>query len=184
MEDKAMPAPTPRMMDTEQALDAARQIIEVEGLREWEDCELLQNPKVAPQKPFAVRQVPTNDSAQPTYFYIVPYGIEGDCDEDGTPLTRLCILLDAETGELEEVVAFEKPVAYLSREAAIQVVASALRIPASQVNSNDAISMFQPGEISHVRAYPFWKVVVEDREYYVDQKGKLYGHLSPGKLGN
>jgi hypothetical protein len=176
--------PELKIIGVQQALEAAREIIKTEGLRELRDCELLNNPKVAAQTPFPVRQE-RGDAAvrQSTYSYIVPYGIEGDHDKDGTPLTRLCILLDAETREFEEVIAFGKPVAYLSREAAIQVVASALRIPPSQVNAEE-IPMFKPGQISHVRAYPFWKVVAEEREYYVDQQRKLYSHLSPGKAGS
>lgn len=173
-----------RIMNTQQARQRATTIVETERVGEWADCELLNNPKVAQQKPFAVCQESADSSAAPTYFYIVPYGIDGDHDKDGTPLTRLCILFNADTGEFEEVVSFEKPVAYLSPAAAIEVVASALGIPASEINSTDATPMFTPGEISHERSNPFWKVVMAGRAYYVDQKGKLYTSLSPGKLGS
>ena len=56
---------------------------------------MLKNPKVAGQKPFAVSR--EHEDAD-THFCIVPYGLEDDYDKAGTPLTRLCILLDAEGG--------------------------------------------------------------------------------------
>jgi hypothetical protein len=44
--------------------------------------------------------------------------------------------------------------------------------------------MFAPGDISHIRAYPFWEVRVGRRTLYVDQLGKLYGKFLPSIPGD
>jgi len=44
--------------------------------------------------------------------------------------------------------------------------------------------MFQPSEITHIRAYPFWKVAVKERVLYVDQLGKLYKTIEPARPGD
>jgi hypothetical protein len=158
--------------------------IEELGIAEWAECALLQNPQHEMQPPMLLRNDPGKGDAGVSYSYIVPFGITNDRSESGVPLTRLCILVNAKDGTFEEVTSFLEPVAYLPREAAIQVVASALRIPAEKLGNVDAEWMYRPCEITHMRAYPFWKVVVEGRLYYVDQDGKLYTNLERGKAGN
>jgi len=93
-------------------------------------------------------------------------------------------LVDAYTGEFEEMTAFDKPVVYLTNQNAVNVVAVALNVQVAELQDAVVTRMFQSSEISHVRAYPFWRVTVKDRSYYVDQKGKLYGSLLPGRPGN
>jgi hypothetical protein len=46
------------------------------------------------------------------------------------------------------------------------------------------VLMFQPGDITHVRTFPFWRVRVGDRTLYVDQLGTLYGKLLPAIPGD
>ena len=99
-------------------------------------------------------------------------------------LVRVCILVDAYTGEFEEVTAFDEPVVYLTGQQAVNVVAAALNAAPEEFHDAVATLIFQSSEISHVRAYPFWRITVKDRSYYVDQKGKLYGSLLPGRPGN
>ena len=43
--------------------------------------------------------------------------------------------------------------------------------------------MFQPSDIGHIRAYPFWRVKIGRRTVYVDQLGTLYGKLLPSIPG-
>ena len=114
----------------------------------------------------------------------MPYGLKGEQSPSGVPITRLCILIDAVTGDFEEVAIFGKPITYLQREAAIRIVVSALRAPEDQFKVTDASLMFQSSEITHLRVYPFWQVVVNERVYYVGQEGKLYNQIPPGKSGS
>ena len=68
---------------------------------------------------------------------------------------------------------------------AVEVVAKALRIPQDLilVTGSDAdVRRRQRSPTS--RAYPFWKMVVARREYFVDQAGKFYDHISKGKGGS
>jgi hypothetical protein len=177
------PDPDLKIISPVEAGDAANKIIDETGMREWPQSSLLNNPKVEMQRPFTFQEDADEGEAS-TQSYIVPFGIKDEHDKDGTPLTRLCILLDAVTREFEEVTAFGTPVAYLSGDKAIAVVAAALHIPPAQLIVTEVTQMFEPGEISNVRAYPFWKIVVDDRAYYVDQAGKLYSELSAGKAGS
>jgi hypothetical protein len=127
------------------------------------------------------------DSGSPNQipqFYIVPFGVKNERTESGTPLVRLCILVDAYTGDFEEMTGFDEPVVYLTSEQAVNVVAAALNVAPAELHDAVATLMFQSSEISHVRAYPFWRVTVEGRSYYVDQKGMLYGSLLAGRPGN
>ena len=57
------------------------------------------------------------DGGADSHSYIVPYGLKGEQSPSGIPITRLCIVVDAVTGEFEEVATFGKPIAYLQREA-------------------------------------------------------------------
>ena len=82
------------------------------------------------------------------------------------------------------MTAFDKPVVYLTNQQAVNVVAAALNVAPAELHDAVVTLMFQSSEISHVRAYPFWRVTVKDRSYYVDQKGKLYGSLFRGRPGN
>jgi hypothetical protein len=54
----------------------------------------------------------------------------------------------------------------------------------SRLRRADATLMFRPGDITHVRTYPFWRVQVGERFVYVDQLGKLYGKLLPAIPGD
>ena len=48
----------------------------------------------------------------------------------------------------------------------------------------EATLTFQPGDITHIRTYPFWQVTVGKRKVYVDQLGKLYGKFLPSIPGD
>lgn len=150
---------------------------------EWPQCALLRNPAIGPQTPMLMDE-PSDDGAADTHSFVVPYGLRGEQNSRGVPITRLCILIDAATGEFEEVATFGKPIAYLEKEAAIRIVASALGVPLDQLHVTDASLMFQSSEITHVRVYPFWRVVIDGRVYYVDQEEKLYNDIPPGKSGS
>ena len=175
--------PTNNFLTPDQAIQAAERAIQENGMRDWPQCAILRNPGIVPQPPMQTSE-PSDDGGADSYSFIVPYGLKDEQNPAGVPITRLCILIDAVTGEFEEVATFGKPIAYLERETDIRIVASALRVPENQLHVTDASLMFQSSEITHLRVYPFWRIVVDKRVYYVDQEGKLYNDIPPGKSGS
>jgi hypothetical protein len=153
-------------------------------LDEWAGCDLLKDPKLQMLTPILVRNDPGKENADVTYSYMVPVRVQGDQSRSGVPLIRLCILVDGEDGTFEEVTNFHEPVEYLPKEAAIRAVAAELHVPAEKLTNADAEWMFQSCEITRVRAYPFWKVVVDGNTYYVDQEEKVHTKLERGKGGS
>jgi len=87
------------------------------GVREWPQCALLGNSGITPQPPMLMDEPSEEDGGADSHSYIVPYGLKGEQSPSGIPITRLCIVVDAVTGEFEEVATFGKPIAYLQREA-------------------------------------------------------------------
>jgi len=173
--------PTDTFLTPDDAIKAAERAIQENRMFEWPQCAILRNPGITPQPPMLTSEPSEEDGGADTHSFIVPYGLKGEQNISGVPVTRLCILIDAVTGEFEEVATFGKPITYLQREAAIRIVASALRVPEDQVT--DASLLFKSTAITHLRVYPFWWVVVKGRAYYVDQEGKLYNDIPPGKSG-
>jgi hypothetical protein len=111
-------------------------------------------------------------------YYIVPFGFKSELADRGGRAIRVALLVNAFTGNLEEVTAFGSPVRYLTKEEALDVVTAALRKDReSLLKEADAVLTFQPSDITHIRTYPFWKITVGKRVMYVDQLGKLYGKL-------
>lgn len=164
----------------DQAHEWARRCIDELKLTDRPQCSILKNPTVVPLPPLRVR----DDSSQPvSYYAIVPFGVRHDFTDDGNPLVRLSMLMNAQTGVFQGVTTFGKPIRYLPQESAIAIVAAGLREPPTELHDAKAQLIFQPSEISHVRAYPFWEVIFDDKTYYVSQQGELFRELSPGPPG-
>ena len=87
-----------------------------------------------------------------------PLGSRRSSANAGTRMARVCVLVNAYTGNLEEVTAFGSPIRYLSEEEALDVVASAFQMERGQLRNPQTTLMFQPSDIGHVRSYPFWRV--------------------------
>jgi hypothetical protein len=186
-----------RLLTPAQAVAAARRWIEEHRLAELPKYALLARKGVEELTPLLVREEPpippegprTRRRAEPRatrapHYYIVPFGLRGERSETGSPLARVCVLVNAYTGAFEEVTAFRQPLKHLTAEEALGVVAAALRVAPSRLRRADATLMFRPGDITHVRTYPFWRVQVGERFVYVDQLGKLYGKLLPAIPGD
>jgi hypothetical protein len=47
----------------------------------------------------------------------------------------------------------------------------------AELKEAKATLMFKPSKVSHIRAFPFWEIVVKDRTFYVDQIGEFFGRL-------
>jgi hypothetical protein len=108
-------------------------------------------------------------------YYIVPFGFPDERHQRGGRLVRGSVLVNAFTGDLEEVTTFGAPIRYLTQDEALDVVASAVRLDPERLRDAEVRLMFSPGDISHIRAYPFWSIKIGRRTLYVDQLGKLYG---------
>jgi hypothetical protein len=173
-----------KLISSDRAIEAAHQAMKELCLDEWAGCDLLKNPQFQMLTPILVRNDPGKEDVDVTYSYMVPVRLQSDQSRSGVPLIRLCILVDGTDGTFEEVTNFHEPVAYLPKEAALRAVAAEMHVPVEKLANADAEWMFQSGEITRVRAYPFWKIVVAERIYYVDQDGKLYTQLERGKGGS
>ena len=44
--------------------------------------------------------------------------------------------------------------------------------------------VFEAGEITHVRLYPFWRVELDKKTLFVDQLGRVYGRFMPAIPGD
>ncbi len=117
------------------------------------------------------------------HYYIVPFSLKDDRSDSGHPLVRACVLVNAFTGAFEEVTTFGKPIRYLTSQEALAIVAAAVRRGIRELKA-EAILTFQPGDITHIRTYPFWQVRFGKRIMYVDQTGRLYGKFLPSNPGD
>jgi hypothetical protein len=180
-----------------QAVAAARRWIVELHLGEVPKHALLARKGVDVLPPLLVREEPPippigqrvisrtkTRAAKVPHYYIIPFGVPGERSETGSPLARVCVLVNAYTGALEEVTAFGRPLKLLTEREALNVVAAALKVAPNRLRGANATLMFAPGDITHVRSYPFWKVQIGKRTLYVDQLGKLYGQLLPAFPGD
>jgi len=174
-----------RLLPANQAVAHAKRWIAELKLGRQSKYSLLAHQDAGHMEPMIVREeLPKSRAKSVPHYYIVPFGFRKEVGERGTRLARVCVLVNAFTGQLEEVTAFGEPVRFLRKEEALDVVASALQIGRRQLRGAEAILMFQPSDITHVRTFPFWRVRVGKRTVYVDQLGKLYGKLLPSIPGD
>src|SRR5437879_7367181 len=143
---------SPHVWTAEKAKKRATDRIEELQLAEEPGYGLLSDPNLEISTPFLTTDKPDRKSPiQTPQFYIVPFGIKNERTESGAPLVRLCILIDAYTGEFEEMTAFDKPVVYLTNQQAVNVVAAALNVAPAELHDAVVTLMFQSSEISHVQ---------------------------------
>jgi len=181
-----------KLLTPEQAMEFAGRWIEERRLHEKPQYRLLRHADVQSHSPLLVREhtaqpvrgEPPKMTERVPHYYIVPFGLKGELGPQGSPLVRICVLVNAYSGAFEEVTTFGKPLHYLSQQEALNAVAAALRVDRQELKHAKATLMFQPGEITHVRTYPFWAVEYNNRFLYVDQLGRIYTHLLPSIPGD
>jgi hypothetical protein len=174
-----------KLLTPARAREQARRWIAEMKLAEQRQYRLLEREDVDALDPVLVREERQGKrSRNVPYYYIVPFGLRSEFGERGARLVRVCVLVNAYTGQFEEVTAFGKAVRYLSREEALDVVAAAMQTQRKSLNDAEVTLMFQPSDITHVRTWPFWRVKINKRTVYVDQLGKLYGKLLPSLPGD
>src|SRR5262245_52118379 len=186
-----------KLLNPAEAVAAARRWIEEHRLSEIPKYSILSRKDTEVLTPLLVREEPPippvgqrgssskkSRNADVPHYYIVPFGLRGERADSGSPLARVCVLVNAYTGAFEEVTAFGQPLKHLTKEEALNVVAAALRDTPKRLSNAEVTLMFRPGDITHVRTYPFWRVQIGKRTLYVDQLGKLYGKLLPAIPGD
>ena len=94
------------------------------------------------------------------------------------------MLVNAYAGRFEEIEVFGEPVRYLSEEEVINIIARSLGLKREEMKELKPTLMFQPSDITHIRLYPFWRIMVKDRILYVDQLGKIYRTIKPSVPGD
>ncbi|HJP92103.1 MAG TPA: hypothetical protein VJ875_09125 [Pyrinomonadaceae bacterium] len=139
---------------------------------------------VRAMEPLLVREGVSRRAKTVPHYYIVPFALANDYVERGSQMARACVLVNAYTGAFEEVTTFGRPIRYLTREDALAVVASALQKNVKDLAKVDAGLMFEAGDITHIRSYPFWRIDLDRRTLYVDQLGRLYGKFLPAIPGD
>lgn len=174
-----------RLVSPARALAQAGRWIAEMHLADRSSYSLLGREDVEALEPMLVREErPGEDVRSVPYYYIVPFGFRAEVGERGVRMARAAVLVNAYTGRFEEVTAFGKPVRYLPREEALDVVAAATRMERDRLNDAGAALMFRPSDITHVRTWPFWQVKLADLTLYVDQLGQLYGRILPSVPGD
>jgi hypothetical protein len=174
-----------KLLSPRQAVEYATRWIEELQLSRQTNYSLLTHEQVTAAEPLLVREgVEGSEGKNRPHYYIVPYGFRHELAERGSRLTRACVLVNAYTGAFEEITTFGKPIRYLSQKEALAVVAAALRGDSAELKRAKVTLMFQPGDITHIRSYPFWRVRLGKRTVFVDQLGKLYGKFLPSIPGD
>ena len=105
------------------------------------------------------------------YYYILPFA-KGDDAKKG--LVRVCVIVNAFTGEFEEVSSFGNAISYLEERRAIEVAGKALNMEVVNTKETQATVVFTPCDFTFLRAWPFWRVEINSRIVYVDMNGKAH----------
>lgn len=173
------------LLSPAQAVEYAKRWIAEMKLAEQSKYKLLGGKGVDNLEPILVEEgVPGSKTRDVPRYYIVPFGLKSELGERKVRMSRVCVLVNAYTGQLEEVTTFGKPVRYLPKEEALKIVAAAMRVEQKNLKDVNMTLMFQPSDITHVRTWPFWRVKIGNRTVFVDQLGKLYGKLLPSIPGD
>ena len=163
------------------------------GLAKKAPYGILKRKEVGYLKPILVREEirpGLEEKVDVPYYYLVPFGFKREIGACNAPLARIGIIVNAYTGDFEEIGAFRKAVRFLPESEAINIAAKAMNFSDREIKSYmrkkeiTARMMYQPSEITHIRIYPFWRISVKENILYVDQLGKLYPHIVPSNPGD
>jgi hypothetical protein len=116
-------------------------------------------------------------------YYVVPLGLKREKSENEPILARMSVIVNAFTGEFEEITTFGRAVRYLREKEAIAIAIKAMGL-AQIPQELKAELMFMPSDITHIRAYPFWIITAKNLTVYVDQLGAVYGRIKPSVPGD
>jgi hypothetical protein len=152
-----------RLITPEDALRAAAQWIAEHKLYEMEPYKILK--KAKPLRPLLVNK-------RYGGYFIIPYASEGNGPEAGSQRAQVAVIINAYTGDPQQVGVFE-PVEYVQRQEAIDMALEYLKV--EEPGEVDAELISPPGAGS--RYFPMWKVTVDRRVLGVDRHRKIYTKL-------
>lgn len=112
--------------------------------------------------------------AQVPYYYIIPYKLKTDSPsvlsgDSDSGYFSLCVIVNAYTGDFEEIAAFGIALKYLTADEAKEYAG---------VKEAKTELIFTPSNVTQVRAYPVWRVVTKEKTLYVDQVGNVFKGLT------
>ncbi|MCP5104219.1 MAG: hypothetical protein GY950_12605, partial [bacterium] len=119
--------------------------------------------------PILVREMPTLLTAKNErvpYYYIIPYAAKEDNvlsavdTKNNSDRSSVSIVVNAFTGNFEQVSAFGEAIRYLPEDEAVKIAADALKLTDADVKSIEAEMVYSPCVISSSRANPFWEITV------------------------
>ncbi len=168
----------------QQAVDYAKYWITQKNLSAKDKSYSLLSTKILSNlDPILVREE-TNYTAKKStvvpYYYIVPFGTKEDIEKE---TATVCVVVNAFTGNFEEVSAFGKPAAFIEEAKAI----GAAKALVSKSLSDDqsailADVVFIPCPLTYLRVYPLWKITLKDTVVYVEMNGKAHLTLQPSTI--
>ena len=175
------------IISPEEAIKYAKNWIDELELSKKLQYTILEEREVINLQPMLVREEikpGLEKEKEVPYYYLIPFGFEHEIGDYGIGLARVCVIINAYTGRFEEIGAFGKPVRYILKEEVIDIIASYLALKREEIEKLKPTLMFQPSDITHIRLYPFWRIMVADRVLYVDQMGKVYKDITPSVPGD
>lgn len=113
--------------------------------------------------------------AQVPYYYIIPYKLKTDSpaalrsESSDSGYFSMCVIVNAYTGDFEEIAAFGTAVKYLTAEEAKE---------AAGVKEANTELIFTPCNVTQVRSWAVWRIETKEKTVYVDQLGNLYKGLT------
>jgi hypothetical protein len=162
------------------AVEFARKWIDKMPLARKDAYAVLQKKGIINQEPILVREEIKfgleKEKILP-YYYIIPFGFAYEKDRCGVPMTRVSLIVNAYTGEFEEITAFGEPIRYLPQGEAIEIATHTMKLNKEELTNIKASMLFRPSDITHIRTYPFWVIKVGEKFLYVDQLGNLYAQI-------
>jgi len=120
---------------------------------------------------------------QVPYYYIIPYAAKEDnvlsaIDTNQTSdRSSISIVVNAFTGNFEQVSAFGGAIRYLPEDEAIKIAVDALTLSDANIKAIQAEMVYTPCSITSSRANPFWKITVTSEKsmvVYVDLEGNVH----------
>jgi hypothetical protein len=169
------------LMKPKEAALAASEHLQA-GRRERTGLLLNNLTGVRAQEPMLVRELPSNrlkkESEGPIKYYVVPFRQKSEVSELGTPLTRLCVRVNAFTGNFEGLTMFARPVRYIQQKEAGQIAARNLGLKSRDLRAVEAELVFQPLQTHVTSSLPIWQFTKENQSVFVAQNGSVFGTLN------
>lgn len=178
---KVTPRTGTRLITPQDAAAVARAVVAERQKRESKSV-LDRVTGVRGGRPMLVRELPVTTpgkkkSKEDVRYYLVPFAGRYEIDKTGAPLARLSVLVNAYTGEFEELCAFSRPVRYLSEDEARAIAGRALGLGRRDLSRMELELVYRPLRAHVSTAQPAWYASIDERAVHVSQLGEIFGTL-------